>query len=297
MIRSRNLTMNAVWCVTLFLASLVTHNDAARILAVNPSPSISHQVVFRPIIQELIKKHEVVYVTADPMYKAGAAPKNLIEIDVHDISYATWKKEVLNSQVTTGRNSDIERQFPVMFKALAKVFAEQVLTDDFQKLLNNKEEKFDLLLLEAFYLPLLGLSHIYKAPVIQIASFGAAVANLETVGAPIHPFVYPALIQQKFLNLSIWEKITELCTYYRVNNIFEVYINSQDELVRRLFGPDTPSLNELRKNVDMLFLDVHPMWDSNRPYSPNVVFIGGIHQEPEKELPKVTGLFTLCFFF
>ncbi|KAJ8708784.1 hypothetical protein PYW08_010166 [Mythimna loreyi] len=51
-------------------------SDAARILAVYPVPSISHQVTFRPITMELVKRgHEVVVITADPMFKKGEAPK------------------------------------------------------------------------------------------------------------------------------------------------------------------------------------------------------------------------------
>ncbi|XP_028167287.1 UDP-glucuronosyltransferase 2B4-like [Ostrinia furnacalis] len=36
----------------------------------------------------------------------------------------------------------------------------------------------------------------------------------------------------------------------------------------------------------MMFLNVHPMWDSNRPVPPNVVHLGGMHQKPAKDLPK-----------
>ncbi|KAI8423594.1 hypothetical protein MSG28_012672, partial [Choristoneura fumiferana] len=44
-----------------------------------------------PLTQELAKRgHDVVVITTDPAFPKGQAPKNLTEIDLHDMSYATW---------------------------------------------------------------------------------------------------------------------------------------------------------------------------------------------------------------
>lgn len=49
---------------------VIGSNESARILAVYPTPSISHQVVFRPLMQELAKRgHDVVVITADPAFQ------------------------------------------------------------------------------------------------------------------------------------------------------------------------------------------------------------------------------------
>ncbi|OWR46327.1 UDP-glycosyltransferase UGT33J1 [Danaus plexippus plexippus] len=56
-------------------------------------------------------------------------------------------------------------------------------------------------------------------------------------------------------------------------------------LLEKLFGSDIPPLHELANNVNLLFLNVHPIWIDNQPVPPNVVFIGGIHKQPPEEIP------------
>lgn len=80
--------MKHIFFSSLFLSWCMVSVHSARILAWFPSPSISHQVVFRPVTQELAKRgHEVVVITTDPAFPPGQAPSNLTEIDVHDMSY------------------------------------------------------------------------------------------------------------------------------------------------------------------------------------------------------------------
>ncbi|KAI5633119.1 UDP-glucoronosyl and UDP-glucosyl transferase domain-containing protein [Phthorimaea operculella] len=56
--------------------------------------------------------------------------------------------------------------------------------------------------------------------------------------------------------------------------------------MKERFGHDTPSLYELRNNIDMLFLNIHPIWDGNTPWPPSIVHTWGIHHKPEKLLPQ-----------
>nr|XP_049705877.1 UDP-glycosyltransferase UGT5 isoform X4 [Helicoverpa armigera] len=56
-------------------------------------------------------------------------------------------------------------------------------------------------------------------------------------------------------------------------------------MIRKNFGEDTPALSELNNNVDMLFINIHPVFEGIRPVPPSVVYMGGLHQKPEKELP------------
>ncbi|CAH2089803.1 unnamed protein product [Euphydryas editha] len=73
---------------------------------------------------------------------------------------------------------------------------------------------------------------------------------------------------------------------YSMSQIFEKHL-SDVRTLRSIFGPNVPDLRTLRRrNVQMLFLNLHPIWDSNRPVPPNVVYLGGLHQKPQRELPK-----------
>ncbi|KAL0810824.1 hypothetical protein ABMA28_010135 [Loxostege sticticalis] len=260
----------------------VSDNEGARILAVFPTPSISHQVVFRPLVHELAKRgHDVTIITTDPVFPKGGAPANLTEVDVHDISYKLCDDLIKTS---SGRQSDIKNQMAVLFETIGKVFRYQMETKEVQDIIKNK--KFDLLMLEAIARPALALSHVFKVPVIQVSSFGAVFGNYETIGAPVHPLLYPSLVRQRIYNLTFWEKVTELYKQYYLTWLHHTMEDRENAMVKIIFGADTPSLSELSNNVDMMFLNMHPIWEGIRPVPPGVIYMGGLHQIPVKELPQ-----------
>ena len=266
----------------------ISQTEAARILAYFPAPSISHQVVFRPLTQELARRgHEVTVVTADPAFPKGQTPPNLTEIDVHDISYRIWLDVVMKEQRGAAED-DIIAPMHAMMQAMLQVIDKQLEDTQIKALINNKQEKFDLLLIEAFMAPALALSHVYKVPVILVSSFGAIFGNYEAVGAPTHPSLYPTSFRRKINNLTMWEKITELYYHYKAERlVLDNFDTIGNRIVKKHFGPKVPSISELVNNVDMLFLNIHPMFEGIRPVPPSVVYINGLHQKPTKELPKV----------
>lgn len=280
--------MSVLWYVFAVYIFALSRVEAARILAYFPTPSISHQVVFRPLTEALARRgHEVTVVTADPAFPKGGAPPNLTEIDVHDLSYGIWGAEVMKAQRGV-QGDDIIAPMNVMIQALLNVFDYQLKEEKVQTLINDKHETFDLLLLEAFFEPLLAFSHIYKAPVIQVSSFGAVHPNYDSVGAPTHPFLYPTNIRRKLNNLTMWEKVTELYYNYKLNKLIcDSWNTVGNNIIKRHFGPEIPQISELMNNIDMLFLNIHPMFETIRPVPPSVIYMSGLHQKPTKELPKV----------
>lgn len=267
----------------------ITKSDGARILVCVPTPSISHQVVFYPLIKELLKRnHDVVFITTDSMYSKGKTPANLTEIDTHDASYKLWRDIILTTNSTTGTKEDQLNQVSNVFKMVKNSFEVQVLTPEVQDLVYGKVH-FDLLIIEACAKSALSLSHVFKAPVILMSSFGSHQDNYELIGAPKYPrLLHPYCMHQKVNNMTILDKIRVLWDVYNIEAMFSRLRVEENRLVKKLFGPDTPTLEEMGNNVHMLFLNVYPIWEMNRPVPPGVVFIGGIHQKSQKELPKVS---------
>ncbi|XP_035454925.2 UDP-glucosyltransferase 2-like [Spodoptera frugiperda] len=268
------------------ISVLISVNEAARILAVFPTPSISHQIVFRPLTQELARRgHDVTIITPDPAFPKGETPANITEIDVHEISYKLWHDRLLTS-MGKGEQDDLKSQIEIYYATILEIVLQQLQNDEVQKVISDKHKKFDLLFLEACVRPALLYSHIYKAPVIQISSFGAMPGNLEAVGAPDHPILYPNIFRQKTNNITMREKFVEIFKYYAFNMIHKGFEVTETAAIRKVIGPDMPEVGELFKNVHMLFLNVHPVFEGIRPVPPNVIYMGGLHQNPVKELPQ-----------
>ena len=278
--------MRLLSCCALCLLFL-SHDEAAKILAVFPVPSISHQVVFRPLTQALAKRgHEVTVITTDPAFPKGGTPANLTEIDVHDISYNVWKKVFMKA--TQGSKDDVIMIMDVIYQAVISAIDVQLEDKQVQNLINDKSKKFDLLILEACTRPALAFSHIYKAPVIQMSSFGAALDNYVNIGAPIHPILYPSITRQRLHNLTLWEKVKEVYMEFLTARLYERSKIAEDAMLKKHFGNNIPPVDELNNNVDMLFLNIHPVFEGIRPVPPSVVFMGGLHVKPPQELPPVS---------
>lgn len=279
----------------LYLALLYTivGNEAARILAVFPVPSTSHQSVFRPLTQELVKRgHSVTVLTTDPAFPQGQAPENLTEIDLHDLSYKRWEEYLA---IPRGKEDDLLQQVTMLFDLHTQLFETQMMTREVQHILNQPEDAYDLLLIEACVRPALSLTYKFKAPTILISSFGLMYDNYETVGVSTHFFLYPVVGRRKLYNLTNWEKIVEIYNSLKIVNMYVEHEMKENESVRKIFGQDTPPLTALRDNVDMVFTNMHPIFEGNVPVPKNVIHIWGIHEKPQKKLPAVSK--TNIFFY
>ncbi|XP_014370484.2 UDP-glucosyltransferase 2-like [Papilio machaon] len=264
------------------IGTSTTH--CARILAVFPTPSISHQIVFRPLTQELARRgHELVILTPNPAFAKGRAPKNIIEIDVHNESYAV-KNETTKEAYEKDTSSF--RKVELLSQLFVRAFRAQLENEEFRAVVKLEKDYFDLLLIEACATPTLGLSHIFKAPVIQVSSLGALMSNYEALGIPMHLFFFPTSVRKRIHKLSLTDKLATLLEFAVSKYVMRTTRNLENDLLREHFGEDTPSLDELTNNIDMLFLNTNPLWANNYPVPPNVIFIGGIVQNTRKDLPK-----------
>lgn len=285
--------------VVIIIVCAITEIKPAKILAVFPVPSISHQVVFRPLTQELAKRgHEVTVITPDPAFSKEDAPVNLKEIDVHNISYEMWRNLYLNTYKADGSNTDFNL-VREKWTIVSRIFEIQLKSHEIQEIIHDKNKKFDLLLIEAMVRPALVYSYIYRAPVILVSSLGAILSNQKVMGMYTNPLLYPSPLQKRLYNNTPIERINELYRSYSIE--FADYLNEIDEnkLLKSIFGSDVPTIHELCNNIDMLFINSYPIWVDNQPVPSNVQYIGGIHRMPEKNLPKVivNNIMVSTFFF
>ncbi|KAJ2944806.1 hypothetical protein O0L34_g1697 [Tuta absoluta] len=271
--------------LTAFICvAFITFSNGARILVYIPTPSISHQEPFRPLSQQLAKRgHEVIVITADPAFPKGKTPPNLTEIDLHDMSYE-FIKDTVGALKRGSKDEFIDQIQVAVFDFLINLLDLQYATKEVSDVI--RDGKFDLLILEAFARPLLGITHLIKAPVILASSLGPLFFNSGAVGIPTHPILYPAATRQKLYNLTFWEKLRELYNEYKIHRVIIGTEDKEHKMLQKHFGNDVPNVNELQNNIDMIFLNTHPVFEGNYPVPPSVVYMRGIHKRPQKELPN-----------
>nr|WUR10856.1 egt [Calliteara abietis nucleopolyhedrovirus] len=265
----------------------------AQILAVFPTPSYSHQIVFKVYIEALLDRgHDVTVIkpTARVVYdQNGYYNKSLHIIDT-SFSESRFQQLMVDSTVFRKRGlvADSSSVTARNYMNLVRLLNEQFNMPQVKHMLKNRKataSPFNLIIVESFLDYSLIFSHLFEgAPVIQISSGHALAENYETVGAVArHPVYYPNLWRDKFGNsLTPWQLLNEIYKELKLQHEFNMLTEEQNQLLRQQYGSDTPSIQELRNNVRLLLVNTHPVFDNNRPVPPSVQYLGGLHLQYKK---------------
>ncbi|QAT90307.1 ecdysteroid UDP-glucosyltransferase [Spodoptera exempta nucleopolyhedrovirus] len=272
--------------LSIFIAPAIT----ARILAVFPTPAYSHHSVFKTYIRALAKRgHDITVIksTNKINYNELDDRSNITEIDA-SLSQSYFKKLMTQASVFRKRGlvADSSTVTANNYVGMVRMISDQFNLPNVKRFLREKQ-KFDIVITEAFMDYPLVFSHLFgDIPVIQISSGYAVAENFETMGAVSrHPVYYPNLWRSRFNKLNIWETINEIYEEIRLQNEFEKLAEEQNKMLKLQFGADTPTVQQLRNRVQILFVNTHAVFDNNRPVPPSVQYLGALHLTDRKPEP------------
>lgn len=253
---------------------------SARILGVIPTPSYSHQIVFRSIWKELANRgHEVVVITTNPINDTSI--KNLREINVHSV-YDTYNERVI--EITEGSPREV---FIKLCALMEDVMDQELSNPEVHQLIQNKDEHFDLIMVEYLFPAMYGFVERFKVPYIGLISLDGTATAHGFLGNPTHPVMYPESVLPFAGQLKFSERVIATLFYFYRKTMS--IVESNDLLMRKHFGSDARPLYEIMQDVEMVFINTNPVTYGVRPSSPTTVFIGGgIHIEDPKPLPDVS---------
>lgn len=150
-----------------FLILLITNLvNCGRVLVVAPSPSFSHQIVFRGLTEVLLKRgHEVVFITSIPLNDPSIS--NYTEIDV-STAYAILDEIDIKSLITDYNKFtkyEIDKEIYKMLNMTTDLVFNH---PEVKKLCRaDSNEKFDAVIVEGLMsLGILSMAHILNAPLI-----------------------------------------------------------------------------------------------------------------------------------
>lgn len=262
--------------VTLFLLWAISSSaaNAARILAIVPTPSYSHQIAFRPLWKELLRRgHHVVVLTTDPIKDPTLT--NLTEVDLQSSYDHVLGKYDIDEIITKNKNN------PLLFmRAWIKFTTEQtdyVLSHpEVHNIIRNKDERFDLVMAEMPFPAMLAFSERFDCPSILIASMEATSVFHNLMGNPIHPVVYPDVMLPFDKTLSFKERvISTLFVVFREYMFEQVQLEIYQGFTKRYFRENRKTIRDLLGEVSMLFTNDNPILSINRPLGPNTISFGG----------------------
>ncbi|BBD51505.1 ecdysteroid UDP-glucosyltransferase [Samia ricini nucleopolyhedrovirus] len=247
---------------------------AADILAVLPTPAYSHHLVYRAYVRALADEcHSVTVIKPRLLdYAAEDSCGRVKQIDA-DLSAQQYKKLVAGSGAFRKRGvvADETTVTADNYMGLVEIFRDQFDNANVRRFL-AANHTFDAIVVEAFADYALVFGHLFRpAPVIQIAPGYGLAENFDAAGAVArHPEHYPNIWRS-----GVGGAAAGALAEWRLYNEFELLASRSDALLKLQFGPNTPTIRELRGNVQLLLLNLHPVYDNNRPVPPSVRYLGG----------------------
>lgn len=272
----------------IFIIVNILQIECARILGIIPVASYSHQVPFHPFWRQLsLRGHQVTVMTTNPMKDPSLV--NLTEIDL-SFTYEIYSKYNFNEFASDESNSFSE--IAQLMRAMLNEASDfQFRHPQVQNLIHNKDATFDLLILEAQLPGMMAFGWRFNCPVIGITSLDSGMQYHLAMGNPVHPVLNPDvnLPVQDSDDMTFKERVSSFIYYFGYTYfLYNVVYPELHVKLMTIFGDDLPDLLTLHDNIQMLFINTHPIFHGIRPLNPSTIQIGaGIHFKKPEPLPKV----------
>ncbi|XP_045480633.1 UDP-glycosyltransferase UGT5-like [Harmonia axyridis] len=268
--------------VTLLLLTCANVALSAKILGVFMTPSYSHQVVYQPIWRELsLRGHQVTVITPNPLHDNKLT--NLTEIDV-SASYKIFRDENEKGMLEGKSLLGEMKRFSKIFEMLSHY---QLGHPEVQALIKNKNQTFDLLLVEYLYPSMYALKDVYNCPMIGITSLGITPFGNEIIGNPKNPAIEPDITMEVSVSKTFKERFlsTVLDLTGRVLSRY-VLMNKLDKHVAQYIDEDIRPMREIVQDFSLVIVNSNLAIRNSKPVVPNLIDIAGIHIQKPKPLPK-----------
>ncbi|CAG9761805.1 unnamed protein product [Ceutorhynchus assimilis] len=268
--------MLAVNISFLIFLGFISINYGANILAIMPTASFSHQVVFRPLWKELANKgHNITLVTTDLMENMP----NLTQIDL-SYGYSHYQKQNFVDIISNDSSSFYEMAMAAR-KATNETNNQFFQSPEGQNLIHNPDNLFDLLVVEAQLPTMMVFSWWYQIPFVGVSSLDCALQYHESAGNPIHPIANPDtnFPLNDVFEMTFWERLNSFLyiNLYRCLIRFLTFRNER-RMLQQYFGEAVPNIVDIQNNLSLLLIDTNPIFQPVRPLMPNTITIGnGMH--------------------
>ncbi|KMZ05328.1 UDP-glucosyltransferase 2 isoform X2 [Drosophila simulans] len=289
--RTESVKMCLGYCwLTVFLCLLLQqdlHQDqaeAANILGIFPYRHISPFFVMQPLVRTLAERgHNVTLITPSGLPNDIEGVRHIrvaqlnerIKDQVLDFLINKWTESALTAKALYNASNDI-------------------LSDPgVQRMLHDKSERFDLIIMEPSSLDALyGLVEFYNATLIGLSSIRINWQTDELAGNPA-PSIYEPISPVGFsLETSLFSRVYNWIHIMEEKLVDYLILRpAQLHLFQKFFGYSAQKMNELRNRFSLMLINSHYSMGKVRANAPNIIEVGGLHlSEPpepsDEELQK-----------
>lgn len=132
------------------------------------------------------------------------------------------------------------------------------------------------------------IGHLWNVPVIGISTTALYPWLHQFIGQPESLPYVPNNLMNFVGEMNFWERTYNLLSTLFYKWTFSSTSNEQDNIIKKYFGPDLPSVRELERQVAMILINTHISLNGIKPTTPALVEVGGLHIYDEAStLPPV----------
>nr|QPA18396.1 UDP-gluconosyltransferase [Trialeurodes vaporariorum] len=275
--------------VCILICSCILPVAPIKILFLWPVPLLSHHRAFSPLIEELANRGH--HITAYTTVKREKLPPNYTEIIIHPDNSGP---KMGDFDLTSWRHKNNFQYLHEMYTFFGRMVEDALGSPELKSLIRSNE-KFDLVLAEFTFAQecLSAFGHKFSASVINLNPLFASPWLAQIAGIP-HSFSYIPDFRLPYTDkMNFWQRAKNaLLGSYEIAIGNLIFMPFHDRLVRKFFEypgstvKSYPPLKDLMANISLHLLDSHPLVSSVRPYSPNVIDVGGMHIKTAGKLPQ-----------
>ncbi|XP_037817468.1 UDP-glucosyltransferase 2-like [Lucilia sericata] len=264
---------------TIISTTLIIQTNGAKILSIFGYPGPSQYIMASALLKGLAERgHEITSISTFPQ---KTPVKNFRDIAVMENS------KLFESLMSTAVGEKKEKTF---FQELFEFseFGYQMV----QNIMENsqvkdilKNEKFDLIILEALYCDALyGLGQHFNAPMVGVSTFGT-INFVDVLVNNISPMSYIPHMSLSYDNhMNLQERLTNVIASITDDFLHNfLMLPQQKKLFEKYFPSSKLTFEEARKNFSLVLLNQHFTLGFHRPLVPNMIDVGGLHikQKPD----------------
>ncbi|KAK7582379.1 hypothetical protein V9T40_013824 [Parthenolecanium corni] len=255
-----------------------------KILGVFPFPSRSHYAMMDVIMAKLAEKgHSVSVYSPYPKIKPAA---NLREFSLANCTLSTQPADMSIDTLNSLMASPLMSVF--FMSTMSNVSVESIRKCEAIQQLLESDETFDLLITESFMYDVnLLFAHKFKVPFIAYIPNNLLPWHADRMGNPSNPSYVPALVSGYLSSMNFWQRLHNFALYTTsvvLHNL--ITLKQNDETMKAILGPNTPSLYETVRQTSLFFTYTHSSLNPVAPLVPGIVEIAGAHIKRAKPLPS-----------
>lgn len=145
----------------------------------------------------------------------------------------------------------------------------------------REDRHYDVVIAEVFVGDaMMALGHYFNAPVIGFSTTAPSKWSSDLVGLSHFSSHVPNLYCGYSDKMNFWQRIYNSLAYWYEDIATELYYRpKQQKLLEQLWPnkTDVPTMNEILRNVSLVFVNSQVAYASPQPMAPNLIEIGGIH--------------------